>query len=61
MAAENGKLEFVQWLLEKDSVKLASHDKDSEGKSPADLARDKKHLDIAELLDPKAKGCCVIS
>jgi ankyrin repeat protein len=60
MAADNGRLEFVLWLLEHAAVDAAKMERDAEGKTAADLAREKKHHEIADRLDPKKPGCCTV-
>jgi len=60
MAADNGRREFVMWLLEHKGVDDTKMERDAEGKTAADLARDKKHNDIGDILDPKSSSCCTV-
>jgi hypothetical protein len=58
MAAENGRRPFVDWLLTKPGIPV--EDKDNDGKTAADLAKDKGHKEIADVLSPPKGGCCVV-
>jgi len=60
MAADNGRTEFVFWLLEHKGVVDTQSERDAEGKTAADLAREKKHNDIGDRLDPKKSSCCTV-
>lgn len=61
MAAENGRLAFVEWLLTHPQVIESKDEEDRDGKSAGILAKEKKHMEIANLLIPPNGGCCIIS
>ena len=53
-AAQLGHLAFVKYLVEELKIDVRHVEPDGEGNSPADLAREAKHDDLAAWLDSQA-------
>ena len=57
MAAEGGKLDFVEFLLEHEANIELREGVAGDGKTAYELAKEKKHKEIMQLLKPAGAGC----
>lgn len=57
MAAEEGKIDFVKFLLEK---KANTKIMNNANKAASDLAKEKGNKEIAQLIDPNGGSCQII-